>query len=328
MTTETRRDFARFCKVDKELIIIFLLVAITGIIFFYVVNQRAFLNFFYLPVVLGAYFYGKRYATLAALFSVILIFIVAYTYPATFSFNADSTLLRWLDLTTWGGFLLITGYTMGLLYERKEKLSKEIQRTYIGVIEMLSQVIDSVDKETQNHSYRVSLLAEKLALAMDCPRHEVENIRIAALLHDIGKIGVTSEVLGKVGELTNEEFSQVQKHPKHGAKVLEPVGGRVLELLPFILQHHERFDGTGYHGLHGKEIPRGARIIAVADVYDALVSDRSYRKALSPSQARSEITTNSGSHFCPDVVRTFEAIFPKLNIESSPLTVSSNLRAL
>lgn len=327
MTTEARRDFARFCKVDKELIIIFLLVAITGIIFFYVVNQRAFLNFFYLPVVLGAYYYGKRYATLAAFFSVILIFSVAYTYPATFSFNEDNPLLRWLDLTTWGGFLLITGYTMGLLYERKEKLSKEIQRTYIGVIEMLSQVIDSVDKETHNHSYRVSLLAEKLALAMGCPREEVENIRIGALLHDIGKIGVTSEVLGKVGQLTNEEFSQVQKHPKNGATFLEPVGGRILDLLPFILQHHEHFDGTGYHGLKGEEIPRGARIIAVADVYDALTSDRSYRKALTPSQARSEITTNSGSHFCPDVVKIFEEIFPQLDLEASTYTVSLNIRA-
>lgn len=326
MTTDVRRDFARFCKVDKELIIIFLLVAITGIIFFYVVNQRAFLNFFYLPVVLGAYFYGKRYATLAALLSVILIFSVAYIYPETFSFNSESTLFRWLDLTTWGGFLLITGYTMGLLYERKEKLSKEIQMTYVGVIEMLSQVIDSVDKETQNHSYRVSLLAEKLALAMNCPRHEVENIRIAALLHDIGKIGVTSEVLGKVGQLTNEEFSQLQKHPKHGAKVLAPVGGRILELLPCILEHHEHFDGTGYHGLQGKDIPLGARIIAVVDVYDALVSDRSYRKALTPSQARSEITSNSGSHFCPEVVKKFEAIFPQLDIESALSAASANLR--
>lgn len=328
MTTEATRDFARFFKVDKELIIIFLLVAITGIIFFYVVNQRAFLNFFYLPVVLGAYFYGKRYATLAALFSVILIFSVASLYPATFSFTADITLFRWLDLVTWGGFLLITGYTMGLLYERKEKLSREIQTTYLGVIEMLAQVIDSVDKETQNHSYRVSLLAEHLARAMNCPRHEVENIRIAALLHDIGKIGVTSEVLGKVGTLTSDEFSQIQKHPRRGAKVLEPVGGRVLELLPFILQHHERYDGTGYHGLKGNEIPLGARIIAVADVYDALVSDRAYRKALTPSQARSEIFTNAGTHFCPDVVRTFESILPKLDTESPYFVAKPSLGGL
>ncbi|PKN12768.1 MAG: hypothetical protein CVU69_05240 [Deltaproteobacteria bacterium HGW-Deltaproteobacteria-4] len=327
MDTEANRDFISYWKVDKELIIIFLLVAITGFIFFYVANQRAFLNFFYLPVVLGAYFYGKRYATLAAFFSVILIFSVAYVYPATFSFNADETLMRWLDLVTWGGFLLITGYAMGLLYERKEKLSKEIQKTYLGVIEMLSHVIDSVDKETHNHSYRVSLIAEKLAMAMDCPRHEVENIRIGALLHDIGKIGVTSEVLGKAGQLTSEEFSQIQKHPKHGAKFIEPVGGRILELLPFILQHHEHFDGTGYHGLQGKEISLGARIIAVADVYDALVSDRAYRKALTPSQARSEITTNSGSHFCPDVVNVFEEIFSQLDVESPLFRVAADLRA-
>jgi HD-GYP domain-containing protein (c-di-GMP phosphodiesterase class II) len=326
METETVRDLAKFFKVDKELIIIFLLVAITGIIFFYVVNQRAFLNFFYLPVVLGAYFYGKRYATLAALLSIILVFVVAYTYPATFSFNAENNLHRWLDLVTWGGFLLITGYTMGMLYERKEKLTKEIHKTYLGVIEMLSQVIDSVDKETQNHSYRVSIFSEKIAQAMNCPLHEIENIRIAALLHDIGKIGVTSEVLSKVGKLTSEEFSKVQHHPRHGANVLEPIGGRVLELLPFILQHHERYDGTGYHGLKGEDIPLGARIIAVADVYDALISDRAYRKAMTPTQAQNEITTNAGSHFCPEVVKTFVAILPKLDSDSPLFSVAPTLR--
>lgn len=304
-------DFTRFFKVDKELIIIFLLVAITGVIFFFVINQRAFLNFFYLPVVLGAYFYGKRYATLAALFAIILIFCIAYTYPETFTFN-ESTLNRWLDLGTWGGFLLVTGYAMGLLYERKEKLSKEIKQTYLGVVEMLSHVIDSVDKETHNHSYRVSLLAEKLALGMNCHKYEVENIRVAGLLHDIGKIGVTSEVLDKVSQLNGEEITQVKKHPKQGVHVIEPVGGRVLELLPYILQHHERYDGTGYHGLQGENIPLGARIIAVADVYDAMVSDRVYRKALTPFQAKSEICSNSGSQFCPDVVRAFEILLPTL----------------
>lgn len=103
----------------KELVVIFLLVAITAIIFFFVSNQRAFLNFFYLPVLLGAYFFGKRYATLAALFSIILISVVAYFHPASFSFAGHRDLERWLDIGTWGGFLLVTGYLMGMMYEKK-----------------------------------------------------------------------------------------------------------------------------------------------------------------------------------------------------------------
>jgi putative nucleotidyltransferase with HDIG domain len=301
--------------IDKELIIIFLLVVITAIIFFFVSNQRAFLNFFYLPVLLGAYFYGRRYATLAALFSMILICTVAYVYPATFAFAQNHSLDRWLDIGTWGGFLLITGYFMGLLYEKKEEARKDIRRTYHGVIEMLSLLIDSVDQHTHSHSYRVSVLAERIAQRMGCSEEEVENIRIAALLHDLGKIGVSREVLTKVGSLTADDREHLKAHTVKAASLLKPLGGRVTELLPLILGHHEKYDGNGYHSLVGEDIPLGARIIAVADVYDALTSDRPYRKALPPFYAKNEIVTNSGSHFDPQVVKAFEAIFPTFDLE-------------
>jgi putative nucleotidyltransferase with HDIG domain len=301
--------------IDKELIIIFLLVVITAIIFFFVSNQRAFLNFFYLPVLLGAYFYGRRYATLAALFSMILICTVAYVYPATFAFAQNHSLDRWLDIGTWGGFLLITGYFMGLLYEKKEEARKDIRRTYHGVIEMLSLLIDSVDQHTHSHSYRVSVLAERIAQRMGCSEEEVENIRIAALLHDLGKIGVSREVLTKVGSLTADDREHLKAHTVKAASLLKPLGGRVTELLPLILGHHEKYDGNGFHSLVGEDIPLGARIIAVADVYDALTSDRPYRKALPPFYAKNEILSNSGSHFDPQVVKAFEAIFPTFDLE-------------
>jgi putative nucleotidyltransferase with HDIG domain len=317
MGTLNNLKLKSFLKIDKELIIIFLLVAITGFIFYFVVNQRAFLNFFYLPVVLGAYLFGKRYATLAAFLSIILITIVAYVYPFTFIFASDSIpMYRWLDLTTWGAFLLITGYAMGLLYEKKEQALRDIEETYQGILEMLSIVIDSVDKETHNHSYRVSIIAEQIAMKMECTREEVENIRIAALLHDLGKIGTSGEVLNKMGSLTEEERAHLKKHTKHGVELLQPVGGKVLELLPIILHHHERFDGKGYNAMPGKDIPLGARIIAVADVYDALISDRPYRKALSSFLAMDEIVNNSGTQFDPEVVKIFEIVAPKLHTDS------------
>jgi len=305
--------------VDKELVIVFLLVAITAIIFFFVSNQRAFLNFFYLPVLLGAYFYGRRYATLAALFSLILISVVAYMYPSAFSFNGDSSLFRWLDIGTWGAFLLIAGYLMGLLYEKKQQAVRDVRKTYLGIIEMLSLLIDSVDQHTHSHSYRVSVLAERIAREMGCDEQEVENVRIASLLHDLGKIGVSREVLIKAGELSEAERDHLKAHTVRAARLLEPVGARVADLLPIILGHHEKYDGNGYHSLVGDSIPLGARIIAVADVFDALTSDRPYRKALSPFQAKDEIVTNSGSHFDPKVVTVFESIFPTLDAAGSLL---------
>jgi putative nucleotidyltransferase with HDIG domain len=308
-----------FFRIDKELIIIFLLLSITAIIFFLVSNQRAFLNFFYLPVLLGAYFFGKRYATLAALLSIILISVVTYVYPATFNFTGNDNFSRWLDIMTWGGFLLITGYLMGLMYEKKEQTKRDIRKTYQGIIEMLSLLIDSVDQHTHSHSYRVSVLAEKIALEMELNEHEVENIRIAALLHDLGKIGISREVLVKVGELTSREREHIKGHTVRAAKLLNPLGGRVMDLIPIILGHHEKYDGGGYHSLIGENIPMGARIIALADVYDALTSDRPYRKAISPLQAKSEILTNSGTCFDPQVVRVFESVFPYLDSLVPPM---------
>jgi len=305
-----------FFRVDKELIIIFLLVAIAGFIFFFIANQRAFLNFFYFPVLVGAYYFGKRYATHAALLSILLIFLIAYSYPETFVPSFDSPLFRWLDIVTWSGFLLTVGYCMGLLYEKKEKASREIKSTYQGIIEMLSLLIDSVDKQTQSHSYRVSRVAEKIAREMRFPEGEVENIRIAALLHDLGKLGISAEILNKVGKLSIEEREKMKEHTKFGADVLAPVGGRVLQILPYVLLHHEKYDGSGYHNITGEGIPLGARIIAVADYYDALLSDRPYRQGLSPLHVRKDIVSNAGTHFDPAVVKAFEAVFLTLDSDS------------
>jgi putative nucleotidyltransferase with HDIG domain len=318
---QMKTSVKEFFRVDKELLIVFLLVAISGFIFFFVYDQRAFLNFFYLPVLVGAYYFGKRYATFSALLSFIMISIITCAYPDTFISNfPENRLNLWLDILTWGGFLIITGYFMGLLYEKKESANKEIQATYRGIVEMLSLVIDSVDKETQSHSYRVSVISEMIAREMRCPEEEIENIRIAALLHDIGKIGVSNNVLQKLGKLSPEERSHMNTHTRHGADVLLPMGGRVLQLIPFVLYHHEKYDGSGPQGLAGEKIPLGARIIAVADVYDALISDRPYRKGLPPLQVREEILSNSGTQFDPQIVKIFDHILPKIDFDIPLIT--------
>lgn len=307
-----KERISAYFKVDKELIIVFLMVAITGFIFFFISNQRAFLNFFYLPVIIGAFFFGKRYATLSATLSVLLVVLVSLLYSDNFLIVSKDPLSKWLDVSTWGGFLVITGYSIGHLYEKKEMALEDIKKTYRGILEMLSLIIDSVDQETQSHSNRVSTIAVMIAHAMRRPEHEIENIRAAALLHDLGKLGVSNEVLQKIGTLTEDERELIRSHTMRGAEIIRPVGGKVVQILPFIIYHHEQFDGTGYHKLIGEDIPLGARIIAVADVYDALMSDRPYRKGVSPAAAREHIIANASKYFDPVVVDAFVSILPQL----------------
>jgi len=299
--------------IDKELIIVFLLVSITAIIYYFVMEQRAFLNFFYIPVALSAYFFGKRHGTYSAFLSVLLMFLMGYFIPGSFINGARSAVYKWLDFTIWAGFLVLTAYLIGHLYEKKEAMTRELRGTYKGILTMLSIIIDSVDKQTQNHSYRVARYAEQMARGAGLPEKDVEEIRVASLLHDLGKIGISADILSKLGKLSEEERGEIRKHARRGAEVLESIGGGVLNVVPLILNHHERYDGEGYYGLKGEEIPLGAQIIAVADVYDALTTDRPYRKAYSPLEAKKEIINGSGSQFNPQVVRCFERVFPTLH---------------
>jgi putative nucleotidyltransferase with HDIG domain len=307
-------------NIDKELIILLLLVAIACFTFFFIINQRAFLNVFYLPVLFGAYFFGKRYAIISAFFTVFIICFFAYFFPKSFAVEtvSEAQLLKWLDLITWGLFLIFTGYCMGILYEKNEESKKELQRTYSGIIDMLSLVIQSADHYTQSHSHRVSVISEMIAKWLKLNQIETENIRVAALLHDLGKIGVSEAILQKVTVLTTRERINIRQHAWLAVNMLQPLGETVEDILPIILHHHDKYDGSGYYKAASNDIPLGARIIAVADVYDALTTDRPYRKAFSALKAKQEIIDNSGSHFDPKVVTAFCYIFPYLETENHP----------
>ena len=300
--------------IDRELVIVFLLVAIAGTVFFFVSNQRAFLNFFYIPVLLSAYLLGKRHATYSAVFSIILISMIAYYYPSTFTFNIDSEFYKWLDIATWGGFLVITAYYMGLLYEKKETANREIKKTYQGIIEMMSMIIDSADKAGQSHSYRVSVISGMIARDMGLPELWVENIRIAALLHDLGKLDVGSEVLDKLSKLPCGEYDNMQIRTSRGPDTLEPMCGKILDIMPLILYHGEKFDGSGNLAMAGDDIPLGARIIAVADAYDSLLYGPHNRKGLPPPDAKEEIIKHAITQFDPRVTKALSSILPSLEV--------------
>lgn len=177
----------------------------------------------------------------------------------------------------------------------------------------LAGAIDAKDPYTKGHSTSVSRYSEALARAINLPEHEVERIKIGALLHDVGKIGIPENVLKKPGKLNDEEWEIMKQHPVIGAeKVLEP-NEALRDLIPIVKYHHERLDGKGYpEHLKGNEIPLAARIVSVADAYHALVSDRPYRKGMPIEKACAILKEGSGTQWDPDLVRQFISIAPSL----------------
>ena len=152
-----------------------------------------------------------------------------------------------------------------------------MRQAYQGILAILAKFIDAVDSYTQEHSLRVSNLAGEIAETMGLPGDEVESIRVAGLLHDVGKIDVSLEVLKKASALDEDEWAQIKTHAIKGTAMLQPVGGLLRDVVPLVEFHHECYDGSGYLGLAGEVIPLGARILSVADSYDAMVCDRPYR---------------------------------------------------
>lgn len=191
--------------------------------------------------------------------------------------------------------------------ERREAADSALQRAYAGTLSRLSRAVEYHDGATGSHLERVGTYTAEIAGALDLPEAQVELLRLAAPLHDIGKIAIGDRILRKTGMLTDEERALMEQHTDIGRDLLGGSGSDLLELAATIAwTHHERWNGSGYpRGLEGDAIPLAGRIVAVADVFDALSSDRPYRPRLSVAEARAWIVDGSGRAFDPDVVDAF-----------------------
>ncbi len=306
----------RLEEVNRELWLVLSLFVLAALLNTLVDSQRVLLGLYTLPTVVSAYLYGRRHATLTALASVLMLVLLAWFDPQFLGARRAAIIVggKWIDLTIWGGTLMVTGYLMGTLCDHKAAQVQELRETYSGVMLILAHFI-SKDKYTENHSYRVSVYASRIAAAMDFNADRIEDVRAAALLHDIGKLDVSRDLLYKAARLTEAEYLEMRAHVDHGIAMLQPVGGSLRRVIPIILAHHDKFDGSGYHATRGEAIPIEARILAVADVYDSLTSDRPYRKAMSPFEGREMIVRGAGTDFDPDVVRAFLAAFTRGDME-------------
>jgi len=297
----------------EEIVVVLILMG-TIFVNFVVQYKMAFLQLYYLPILITGYILGRRAAVLFAFLSILIVILCTVFYP-NFYFDPVSLESRHLsvifNLSIWGGFLILTASVVGKLYEEKEKKVQDLHIAYIGVLEILSKYLESADKYTQGHSIRVSMLSTDIAIAMELPRNEVENIKVAALLHDIGKIDISLDLIHKASSLSEEERKIVGTHPEKGAQIVASVGMVLRDSIPLILAHHSYFvdkDSKSGELKNQKSIPLGARVIAVADSYDAMITDRPYRKGKAPWEAFEQIEKNSGGQFDPLVVQAFKQV--------------------
>ena len=215
---------------------------------------------------------------------------------------------------------------MRIINEINEKLENaynDLKNAYKGTMESLRLAVDAKDSYTKNHSDRVAYYSVLIAKALKLSTEEIEIIRDGALFHDIGKIGIPDSILQKIGPLTDDEYHDIKNHPSIGEHILMPAK-IFTNIIPVVKHHHERFDGKGYpSGLSGSDIPLAARIACVADSFDAMTSDRSYRPRFTLYKALKELENCKGTQFDPEIVDVFllevaknkEKIQKDLNIE-------------
>ncbi len=191
------------------------------------------------------------------------------------------------------------------LEQKVEEQAQKIRASFFNAITALAYALEAKDVYTSGHSQRVTEVSVTIAKHLGLPKETIEKIRLAGLVHDIGKIGIRESVLNKPGNLTEEEYEHIKLHSETGERILKPIVDDE-EILKAVRHHHERYDGTGYpDGLKGEQVPRLARIIAVADTFDAMTSERPYRKALTKEAACAEVERCRGTQFDPQAADAF-----------------------
>ncbi len=200
-------------------------------------------------------------------------------------------------------YILVRYFSLSL---ENSYLLNDLKSAYFYTVKAVTNSIEARDPYTKGHSERVAQYSKAIAEELKWDKNEIELIDWGGMLHDVGKIGIYDSILKKKGKLTDDEYNNIKLHPLIGAQIVKDIS--FLEsIIPYILEHHERFDGKGYpKGVAGEDISIKGRLIAVADSFDAMTTDRPYRKALKPEDALKEVLRNSGTQFDSEIVQAFE----------------------
>lgn len=281
-----------------------LLTGKTTMVFCYIVVLLSYLILYHKPRLI----IGLGIATLIA--NIAMLARMVYSGQMTMENSRDGEIQIAMILLSFAGCYSATKIydeivKKNIVYiKRLEEKNGQLRDMTMRSIVTISNTMDAKDDYTHGHSERVAEYSKKIAQELGMQGERLANIHSIALLHDIGKVGVPDYVLNKAGRLTDEEFSKMKSHTTIGSEILEDIGSILPEISVGATYHHERYDGTGYpKGLKGDEIPFIARLIAVADAYDAMTSDRCYRKRISNEQVLEELIKGAGKQFDPEIVK-------------------------
>lgn len=311
--------------------IMYLFVMLTGstnMVFSYILPMLSLLVLYHRPKLILA----TGLASLAV--NVISIIQHYRTGVLTIASSKDAEIQIALIVLCFGGSYVAARLYDDITRQNEEYLrmlnekNEQIQRMTMGTIQRLVRTMDAKDTYTDDHSLRVSEYSAQIARSLGMPEKEVENVRLVALLHDVGKIVVPDAVLNKPGRLTDDEFETMKKHTVIGSDIVKDID-MIDSIAVGARNHHERYDGKGYpDGLAGTEIPYIARIIAVADAYDAMSSDRVYRSHLTTEQVLEELRKGAGSQFDPAIAQTMIRLIESERLQAPSPTARNKPLAL
>ena len=296
-------------QINKELWIILSMLGIAWMLNYTIASQYLLLGLYTLPAVLSAYYFGRRQSVLTAFASILLVALVGFLNPGRFDrFNlaglgGDN---QWYHIVSWGCILLVTAYTMGTLYEKNKNKMQELRQTYQGLLLILRHFI-AQDEERENHCFRVSIYATRIAAYMGLEKDDIEDIRSAALLQDLGKLKISRGILHKAARLLQDEPSSAGEGTPDEHLLSGPMG----RILPMLVGQYGHIPPSR----DCEASPLGARILAVADAFDTMTTAGTGRDALSPEEAKEKIITGAGVEFDPDVVRAFTVAFDRMEME-------------
>lgn len=307
---ELRSKFIRY-------LVLTLLVFMSGLM--YSILSYHVIIMLVLPVVVSCLYCERAYVIYTTVFSV-PVMIVSHLLAFVLKIVPDEPLVTLRGVLLYGivprviELVAISVICIGItgklqrLIAALAKKNNELYEEQQVMVGSLSELVESQSHETGQHVKRVAAYTEILCRAMGLSEEETWKISVASMMHDVGKICVPREILHKPGKLTEEEFGEIKKHVDYGYKLLEKSPGEIMQIAAGIAkQHHERFDGKGYqNNLEGEHINIYARCVAVADVFDALVSKRCYKKSWTPGQAREEILRQAGQQFDPQITKLFD----------------------
>lgn len=303
--------------INKELLLIFSIMAFAAVINFFMTGQKLVLAFYDLPTLFAAYYFGRARAVQTALASVLVVCwlnVLHPTLPASGTNFASRQLLAWSDVAIWGGFLLITAYAMGTLYRNKEKSQQELRDAHLAILQLLNTVVPN-DRHSQTHSYHTSVYAARIAEQMGFEPQRVEDVRAAAMLQEIGKL-TGRGVLEDAAKLSDEEISEELPGRAETAEQLKLASATLRRIIPMIASQSYAAEGSRNDTKRSDEIPLELRIIRVAEAYDSLTTDWPSRKGMTPPEARAVIAKAAGEDFDAAVVGALEAALKSGRIEA------------